>query len=50
VYAKLSVANKGDDAHSGVDGGAVAEPMFDMVRLLGAMHDGQGVNLPKFCE
>ncbi len=50
VYANLSVASSGDDAHSGVDGGAVAEPMFDMVRVLGAIAGKDGVKLPGFCE
>lgn len=50
VYAKLSVSSQSDDAHSGVDGGAVAEPMFDIIRVLGAISDINGVKLPGFCE
>ena len=41
VYANLSISSKSIDAHSGVDGGMVAEPMSDMVRLLGAISDGK---------
>ena len=50
VYAQLSVSSQGDDAHSGVDGGAVEEPMFDIVRVLGALSDREGVKVPGFCE
>ena len=35
--------------HSGVDGGAVSEPMFDMVRLLSGLSQGQHVLIPGFC-
>ena len=50
VYANLVISSEGDDAHSGVDGGAVAEPMFDMVRLLGSLSGADGVHVPGFCE
>ncbi len=50
VYANLSVSSAEEDAHSGVNGGAVAEPMIDMVRVLGAISDPNGVRLPAFCE
>ena len=49
IYANLSVSSGGEDAHSGVDGGSVAEPMFDMVRVLGSISDSSGVKLPGFC-
>ncbi len=50
VYANLSVSSSSEDAHSGVDGGSVAEPMIDMVRVLGEIIDAGGVKLPGFCE
>lgn len=50
LYANLAVSSEGDDAHNGVEGGLVAEPMFDLVRLLGTLADTQGVKLPGFCE
>lgn len=52
VYANLGISSKSIDAHSGVDGGMVAEPMSDMVRLLGSISSGEngGVALPGFCE
>lgn len=50
IYANLAVSSKGHDAHSGVDGGAVEEPMLDMVKILDAISDRQGVKVPGFCE
>ena len=51
VHCKVQISNKGPDLHSGVEGGAVAEPMTDMVRLLGTLVDGQTrVKIPGFCE
>ena len=35
--------------HSGVDGGAVSEPMFDVVKLLASLSEGQHVLIPGFC-
>lgn len=49
LHASLEVSSGIADAHSGVDGGAVAEPMFDMVRVLGAISGRSGVELPNFC-
>ncbi|KAL7423602.1 hypothetical protein Q5752_001183 [Cryptotrichosporon argae] len=50
VYANLTVSSEGDDAHNGVEGGAVAEPMFDMVRVLSGMADAKGVKIPGFYD
>ncbi|WWC71750.1 uncharacterized protein I206_105709 [Kwoniella pini CBS 10737] len=50
VYAKLSVSSKDEDLHNGVDGGATTEPMFDMVRVLGALSDKSGVKVPGFYD
>jgi di- and tripeptidase len=49
LHASLEVSSGISDAHSGVDGGAVAEPMFDMVRVLGAIGGQDGIKLPHFC-
>lgn len=49
LHATLEVSSGISDAHSGVDGGIVAEPMFDMVRLLAAINGRDGVCLPGFC-
>lgn len=50
VYANLAISSKSEDAHSGVDGGMIAEPMGDMVRLLAGIYGKDGVALPGFCE
>ena len=50
LYAHLAISAERDDAHSGVDGGAVEEPMFDMVKVLGAIAERQSVKVPGFCE
>ncbi|WOO82458.1 putative di- and tripeptidase DUG2 [Vanrija pseudolonga] len=50
VYTNISVSSAGDDAHNGVEGGAVAEPMFDLVRVLGSIADAEGIKLPKFYD
>lgn len=50
VYANLSITSHGEDAHSGVDGGAVAEPMLDMVRVLGKLSEKGHVQIPGFCK
>ncbi|KAI0088477.1 Zn-dependent exopeptidase [Irpex rosettiformis] len=49
VHCKVQVSGQGPDLHSGVDGGAVAEPMVDMVQLLGTLFDkDRHVALPSF--
>lgn len=45
----LKIASELPDLHSGVDGGAVSEPMFDMVKLLASLSEGQRVLIPSFC-
>lgn len=50
VYANLVVQSESEDAHNGVEGGLVAEPMFDLVQLLSHLADAKGVNVPGFCE
>jgi di- and tripeptidase len=49
VYAQLMVQSGGEDAHNGVEGGLVKEPMFDLVQLLSSLADTNGVNVPGFC-
>ncbi|KIP03740.1 hypothetical protein PHLGIDRAFT_77079 [Phlebiopsis gigantea 11061_1 CR5-6] len=41
IHCKVQISSSGPDLHSGVDGGAVVEPMMDMVKLLGTLIDGQ---------
>jgi di- and tripeptidase len=50
IYANLSITSKNADAHSGVDGGAVAEPMLAMVKLLSNIENGGKVNIPGFYD
>ncbi|PWN19549.1 Zn-dependent exopeptidase [Microstroma glucosiphilum] len=38
------------DVHSGVQGGAVREPMIDMLRLLSSLSDGERVFVPDFYD
>ena len=45
----LKISSNLPDLHSGVDGGAVSEPMFDMVKLLACLSEGQHVLIPGFC-
>ncbi|BEI87726.1 uncharacterized protein CcaverHIS019_0104440 [Cutaneotrichosporon cavernicola] len=50
VYAQLMVQSGGEDAHNGVEGGLVKEPMFDLVQLLSSLADTTGVNVPGFYD
>ncbi|KAJ3483636.1 hypothetical protein NLI96_g6169 [Meripilus lineatus] len=43
IHCQVQISNKGADLHSGVDGGATAEPMVDMVKLLGSLIDQKKV-------
>ncbi|KII90799.1 hypothetical protein PLICRDRAFT_174166 [Plicaturopsis crispa FD-325 SS-3] len=51
VHCKVEVSSNRPDLHSGVDGGAIAEPMFDMVRVLSTLADAhRKVTVPKFYD
>ncbi|EMD39729.1 hypothetical protein CERSUDRAFT_150401 [Gelatoporia subvermispora B] len=51
VHCNVEITSGGSDLHSGVDGGAVVEPMHDMVKLLGALVDEQNrVTVPGFYD
>jgi len=51
VRATLSIAGLSENLHSGVDGGVVAEPLVDLVQLLGTLRDSKGqVNVPHFYD
>ena len=47
IYARLNIGSGRDDMHSGVDGGAVDEPMSAMIRVLGAIGS---LSLPGFFD
>lgn len=42
IHCSIEIANELPDLHSGVDGGAVSEPMIDMVNLLARLSRAQG--------
>lgn len=50
IYANLHITNKHTDAHSGVDGGAVEEPMLAMIKLLSEIESGGRVNIGGFYD
>ncbi|KAJ3559316.1 hypothetical protein NM688_g421 [Phlebia brevispora] len=51
VHCKVQISNKGPDLHSGVDGGAITEPMTNMIKLLGTLIDKDNrVTLPCFYD
>ncbi|KAH0586115.1 hypothetical protein H2248_007384 [Termitomyces sp. 'cryptogamus'] len=51
IHCELEISSNHPDLHSGVEGGAVVEPMFDMVRLLASLTDGQRtVQIPGFYD
>jgi di- and tripeptidase len=49
VHSTVEIASGVPDLHSGVEGGAAPEPMFDMIRLLATLMGGEGkVAIPDF--
>ncbi|KAH8114659.1 Zn-dependent exopeptidase [Phellopilus nigrolimitatus] len=50
VHCCVEISSDRDDRHSGVDGGAVPQPMFDMVKLLASLSEGQQVLIPCFYD
>ncbi|KAI6129690.1 glutathione degradosome [Pisolithus croceorrhizus] len=51
VHATVAISSGAPDQHSGVEGGAVVEPMLDMIRLLATLTDNQKrVAIPRFYE
>ncbi|KZP01327.1 glutathione degradosome [Calocera viscosa TUFC12733] len=50
IHATLEIGNEQPDLHSGVEGGAVREPMVDMVQLLSTLSAGPRVLIPGFYE
>lgn len=49
VHSTVEIASGVPDLHSGVEGGAAPEPMFDMIRLLATLMGGEGkVAIPGF--
>ncbi|KZW01583.1 glutathione degradosome [Exidia glandulosa HHB12029] len=50
VHATVEISSQRADVHSGVDGGAVSEPMIEMIKLLSTLTSGQKVLLPGFYD
>ncbi|KAF5315326.1 hypothetical protein D9619_006998 [Psilocybe cf. subviscida] len=51
VHCGVTVKNDGPDVHSGIEGGAIGEPMIDMVRLLSTLIDStRVVQIPGFYD
>ncbi|KIJ60273.1 hypothetical protein HYDPIDRAFT_117355 [Hydnomerulius pinastri MD-312] len=51
VHATVEISSGAPDQHSGIEGGAAAEPMLDMIRLLATLTDGQRkVAIPGFYD
>jgi len=51
VHCALEISSDLPDLHSGIEGGAVMEPMFDMVKLLATLtNDNREVQIPGFYD
>lgn len=50
VQASLTIEGRRPDVHSGVEGGAVREPMIDMISLLAKTTSGSEVAVPHFYD
>lgn len=51
IHANVSISNKRPDLHSGVEGGAVSEPLIDLIHVLGKLVDNnKKVLIPGFYD
>jgi len=50
VHCSVEISSGREDLHSGVDGGAAAEPMQDMVKVLASLSEGEKVLVPGFYD
>jgi len=50
IHATIEICGPDKDVHSGVEGGALREPMIDMIRLLSTLSDGDEVLIPSFYD
>ncbi|GAA5805297.1 hypothetical protein HPULCUR_010812 [Helicostylum pulchrum] len=51
IHASVTVSNSLTDLHSGVEGGAVSEPLIDLVHVLGKLiDDDKRVLIPEFYD
>ncbi|KAG8792306.1 hypothetical protein FRC17_008616, partial [Serendipita sp. 399] len=50
IHAKIEISSEQPDLHSGVEGGALVEPMFDMVSILSKLSSGGKVFVSNFYD
>ncbi|KAF9158078.1 hypothetical protein DFQ26_008012 [Actinomortierella ambigua] len=51
IHSTITITSKNADLHAGVDGGAVSEPLFDMVKVLAELVDpDRSVKIPGFYD
>lgn len=50
VHATVEISNNRPDLHSGVEGGGITEPMFDLVSILNSISDGRKIMIPHFYD
>ncbi|KAG8723573.1 hypothetical protein FRC12_024467, partial [Ceratobasidium sp. 428] len=50
VHSSIEISSERPDLHSGVDGGAIVEPMIDMVKVLATLASGSKVLIPSFYD
>ncbi|QRV92322.1 Gly-Xaa carboxypeptidase [Ceratobasidium sp. AG-Ba] len=50
VHSSIEIASDHPDLHSGVEGGAIVEPMIDMVKVLATLASGSNVLIPSFYD
>jgi len=51
VHCAVEISSNNPDVHSGIEGGAVVEPMLDMIRLLSTLTDNRRqVKIPGFYD
>ncbi|CUA72557.1 putative di-and tripeptidase DUG2 [Rhizoctonia solani] len=50
VHSSIEISSERPDVHSGVEGGAIVEPMIDMVKILATLASGSNVLIPSFYD
>lgn len=50
IHANVEISNSHPDLHSGVEGGGVVEPMFDLVNILNSISQGSCILIPNFYD
>jgi di- and tripeptidase len=50
IHATIEVSSNRPDSHSGVEGGAIQEPMMDVINLLAGLTDKGRITLKGFYD